>query len=300
MRAFLFATLTLLSAGCRGNAAGQKTELPPATGPEAPPLPTLPAVTAQKPTPTATATAENKTTGTLYPRAEAQVAPNASGVIAEIPVKEGDRVKKGDVLFRQDTGDLALRRQQAAAALEAARVNLRAVKVEYDRTKTMVEQNAVNRAAWDQIVARHDAAAVGVRQADVALAMATKALADATVRSPLDGVVTAKLKNAGEMATMMPPTVVVVVQDQDVLELRFRLTERSLTRMKPGETVQARFEAVGLSRDAKVIRTSPTVDVRTRTIEVVAEIDNHEGTLRPGLLADVEIAAPAAQDGGAR
>lgn len=299
MRAFLLLTSLLISAGCRGQAEG-KTELPPSTGPQAAPLPELPVVAPQKTPPATRAASEDKTTGTVYPRQEAQIAPNASGVIAEILVTEGSMVKKGDVLFRLDTGDLALRRQQAAVALDAARVNLKAVQVEYDRTKAMVAENAVNRAAWDQVEARRDAAAVGVRQADVALSMAQKALSDAAVRSPLDGVITAKLKNAGEMATMMPPTVVIVVQDQSVLELRFRLTERSLTKMKPGEKVRARFEAVGLTRDAQVIRTSPTVDMRTRTIEVVAQIDNHDGALRPGLLADVELTGAAAPDGGAR
>jgi RND family efflux transporter MFP subunit len=301
MRAALIFSLTLFaSAGCRGKAEGQTPALPPATGAGAPPLPTLPTVAPAKTAPLPAARAEQKTTGTLYPTAEAQLAPNASGTIAEILVKEGDRVKKGDVLFRLDTGDLTLRRQQAAAALEAARVNLRGIKVEYDRTKAMVDQNAMNRAAWDQIVARHDGAAVGVRQAEVALAMAQKALADATVRSPLDGVVTAKLKNTGEMATMMPPTIVLVVQDQRTLELRFRLTERSLTKVKAGEKLQARFEAVGLQRDAVVIRTSPTVDARTRTIEVVAAVDNADGALRPGLLADVDLPAAVAPDGGGK
>jgi RND family efflux transporter MFP subunit len=302
MRALIASSILLLAAaGCRGKAAGQKNELPPAAGPQAPPLPSLPSVAPEKPPTSPAPRSEERTTGTLYPRAEAALAPNASGVIAEILVQEGSPVKKGAVVFRLDAADHALRRQQAAAALEAARVNLRATKVEHDRTKAMFEQNAVNRAAWDQVVARHDAAVVGVRQAEVALAVAQKAVADTAVRSPLDGVVTAKLKNVGETATMMPPTVVLVVQDQAVLELRFRLTERALTRVKPGDTVRARFDAVGLTRDARVVRTSPTVDMRTRTIEVVTEIDNRDGALRPGLLADVDLQAAAAPaDGGAR
>jgi RND family efflux transporter MFP subunit len=247
----------------------------------------------------AAADSDTHSTGTLYPRAEAQLAPNASGSIAEVRVEEGDRVKKGDVLFRLDTGDAELRRQQAAAALEAARVQQRAAKIELDRSRALFEQKAMNRAQWDQIEARHDAAVVAVRQANVALSMAQKALADSTVRAPFDGVVVAKLKSVGEMATMMPPTVVVVVQDQSVVELRFRLPERQLMRVNPGDTIQARFEALGLSREAKVARVNPTIDVRTRTVEVIAEIPNPDLKLRPGLLASVELPG-AAPDGGAR
>jgi RND family efflux transporter MFP subunit len=296
IRAFSTVSLLLVlaaSGGCRAKAEG-KAELPPATGAGAPPLPTLPDVKAPPPTaPSAAAAGDTHATGTLYPRAEAQLAPSASGIIAEVRVDEGDRVKKGDVLFRQDTGDAELRRQQAAAALDAARVQQRAAKTELDRSRTLFEEKAMNRAQWDQIEARHDAAAAAVRQAAVALSMAQKALADATVRAPFDGVVTAKMKNVGEMATMMPPTIVVVVQDQSLLELRFRLPERSLMRVNAGSIVRAHFGALGITREAKVARVNPTIDVRTRTVEVVATLDNPDLQLKPGLLAEVELPAAA-------
>jgi len=128
-----------------------------------------------------------------------------------------------------------------------------------------------------------------VQQGEAALAMAQKGIADAVVKSPLDGVVTAKLKSEGEMATMMPPTVVLLVQEQGTLDLRFRLPEKSLATVKPGGAVKARFDALGVTRDAKIVRIQPTVDARTRTIEVVAELDNRDLTLKPGLLAEVEL-----------
>jgi RND family efflux transporter MFP subunit len=143
----------------------------------------------------------------------------------------------------------------------------------------------------DQAQAAADGARVGVQQAEVALSMARKSLADATARSPIDGLVTAKLKNEGEMATMMPPTVVLVVQDQSVLELRLRLSEKSLIEVKVGEPVTAKFEALGITRQAKVSRINPSVDSRTRTVEVVADLPNADGALKSGLLAEVELGA---------
>ncbi len=290
MRKLTAVLLVVLSASaCRGKAEG-KEQLPPASGPEAPPLPALPetgATSTAHPAPL-TATA-GKTTGTLYAKAEAQLAPNASGTIAEVLVDEGTRVKKGQVLFRLDARDAALRRDQARAALDAARVQLRAAKVELDRGRSMLEQDAMNRAQWDQLEARHDGAAAAVKQAEVAHQMALKAVADTAVHSPLDGIVTAKLKSAGEMATMMPPTVVLVVQQQDVLELRFRLPESALTKVKAGDTFTASFSSLGITRQAKVVRLNPTVDVRTRTVEAVAELDNADYLLRPGLLAEIEL-----------
>ncbi len=273
-------------AGCKRKDGAQ--QLPPAQGAGAAPMPALPTL-ARTDEASAITPTEGHTTGTTYPRAEAQIGPNAGGVISKILVKEGDKVRKGQVLFRQDTQDAALRVEQAKAALEAARVNLRGTETEFNRTKSMFDQKAVSQMQWDQVQSRMDGARVGVSQAEVALNMANKLFADGTVRSPLSGVVVSKLKNEGEMATMMPPTVVLVVQDQSVLELRFHLPERSLTHIKVGDRVAAKFDAVGIERSAKIARIQPSVDARTRTVEVVAEIPNPDGALRSGLLAEVEL-----------
>jgi RND family efflux transporter MFP subunit len=267
----------------------KQAALPPAQGPGAPPPPELPTVVQPGDESSTVAASEGHTTGTTYPRAEAQVGPNASGIIDKIYVAEGARVRRGQVLARLDSRDAALRVEQARAALEAARVNLRATETEHNRTKMMFDEKAATQMQLDQLVARLDAAKVGVQQAQVALSMAQKALSDATVRSPINGVVTAKLKNEGEMATTMPPTVVLVVQDQSVLELRFRLSERSLAEVKLGDTVTARFEAINRTEKAKVTRIQAAVDPRTRTIEVVAELPNPGGQLRSGLLAEVTL-----------
>jgi RND family efflux transporter MFP subunit len=278
--------LAAMTVAC-GRGKGQ--QLPPAQGEGAPALPALPNLTAPAPEATAVVPTEGRTTGTTFPRAEAQLGPNTSGVISRIYVNEGDPVRKGMVLFRLDDRDGTLRVEQARAAREAARVNLRAVQVEYDRTKPMFDEKAVNRMQWDQLVARLDGAKVAVQQAEVALSMAQKTLVDATVRSPIEGVVTAKLKNEGEMATTMPPTVVLVVQDQSVLELHLRLPEHALGQVKVGDVVTARFDALNTVRPARVSRINPAVDARTHSVEVVAEIPNPDRALKSGLLASVEL-----------
>jgi RND family efflux transporter MFP subunit len=280
------APLAIGSSACGKNAEGQ-AKLPPATGEGAPPLPELPKL--DKPTEVTATAGERRTTGSLFARQEAQIAPNMSGVIVSLKLSENDRVKKGDVLFRIDSRDAMLRRDQAAAALKAAEVNLAATQVEYDRTKTLFEQNAVNKAVWDAMIARMDGARVGVEQAKVALAMANKAIGDATVKAPFDGVIAAKLKNEGEYVSMMPPAPVLILQDQSKLDLKFRMPEKALATVKPAQTITARFEAVGLTRDAAIVRINPTVDPRTRTVEIVAELDNADGALRPGLFADITL-----------
>jgi RND family efflux transporter MFP subunit len=139
------------------------------------------------------------------------------------------------------------------------------------------------------VQARLEAQKVMVRQAKVGLDQANQAVADATVRSPIDGVIAHNLVSEGETATMMPPTVVVVVQDQSTLELRFRMPEKALAELKPGKKIKASFAAVGVTKEAQVTRIGASVDPHTRTVEIIADLPNADGQLKPGMLADVEL-----------
>lgn len=284
--AIVLASGLVLSA-CKGGDK-KKPDLPPATGPGAAPRPKLPPLGKKTTVVAPVARVATDTTGTTFPRAEAAVAPKMSGIIDKVLVNEGDRVTTKTVLFRIRTDDVGLRANQARAGLEAARVRLAAVKVEYDRTKRLFEQSAVNQMAWDKVQAEYRAAQVGVTAALASLRITQQGWADAVVRSPIDGIVTKKLKNAGEMATTMPPAPVVIVEDHSVLELKFQLPEQALRTLAVGDMFNADFKAIGVTRDAKVIRIAPRVNARTRTVEVVAQIDNPSGKLKAGMLAIVK------------
>lgn len=284
------------AAGCgKSDAAG--SDLPPATGEGAPPRAELPEVGVAAPEASGAAAA-GQTTGTTVAVTSAQIGPSASGIITTLAVDEGDTVKKGDLLFRLDTRDAALRVKQAEAALRSAEVGLASAKLEWDRVQRLLAQNAIGQAQADRVKSQYDGAVAGVDQAKVALSMARKMLADNTVRAPFDGVITQRLKSVGEMVTTMPPSVVFILEDHGTLELKFRLPERALRTVKAGDQVTARFTALGLERNAEIVRVSPNVDPRTRTVELVAVVDNPDRSLKPGMLAEIDMddeVAPASE-----
>jgi multidrug efflux pump subunit AcrA (membrane-fusion protein) len=110
--------------------------------------------------------------------------------------------------------------------------------------------------------------------------------------------VTEKRMNVGEIATMMPPSVVLVLQDTDALELRARLPESALRSVHEGSEISVHFPSIDDSRRVAVKRISPTVDPRNRTIEVVANVDNKDHRLLGGMLAEVDYAQAPADTGG--
>jgi RND family efflux transporter MFP subunit len=291
------AATLLFVGGCKKSKDTGK-DLPPATGSGAKPLPELPAIAtgsgSSAGTGSGSAPSEGPTavSGTLEPREQVEVAPKASGTIIAITVDDGSKVKRGDVLFRLDSRDAQLMRKQAETQLAGARLALKTAQREYDRIKGLVAQNAVPGAQLDALEAQVDGAKLQIATAQNSLAMASKAIGDATVRSPIAGVVIKKLMSVGEYATMMPPSAVVVVQDQSSLELTFHLPERSLSSLHQDDPVTVAIESLGVTRAATIARISPQVDPRTRTIEVTAVLDNCDGALRPGLAAEVSLGAP--------
>jgi RND family efflux transporter MFP subunit len=298
-RASIFVLASLALASCKES--GAKSALPPASGsgvaaPDVPKVRDLVVETAD-----AGATGSNalSATGTLYAREEAQLGPKASGVLSAVTVKEGDRVKKGQLLFRLESLQSDLGVKQAKALLQAAEVGYRAAELDHRRTKELFDRGSVAAATFDQVQARYDSAKSAVDQAKVALSMAQKASGDTAVHSPINGVVTAKFKSVGEMVTMTPPTVVLVVQDVSVLELKVRLPERALRNLAPGSEITASFPALGAERVTKVKRINPAIDVATRTVEVVADLDNKDQSLKPGMLADVRLGSAAASSAAA-
>lgn len=229
-------------------------------------------------------------TGTLFARHEAQLGPKMSGIITQIAVEEGDHVKKGQFLFRLDPAQGSLAVDQAKAGVATAEVGYDAAKLDFARATELMQKGSIAPAAYDQAKAGHDRALTTLSQAKVGLQQAQRALADTAVYSPIDGIVTSKLKSVGETATMMPPTVVLIVQDVDKLELRARLPERALANIKQGSVIRMTATSVKVTREVKIKRVNPTIDQRTRTVEVVADVDNTSSELKVGML--VEVANP--------
>ena len=285
----LLAVLGLTSASaCKRDSSG-KDQMPPAKGAGAPARPALPDTEPPAEGAGPAAPAADRTTGTTEPIDRAEVAPSMSAIIDTIAVEEGQKVKKGQLLFRLRSTDMSLRVDQARSGEKSAEVGLAAARVEYERMQRLLEKNAIEKATFDRVKAQYDAAVAAVDQAKVGVSMARRGLGDVTVKSPIAGVVTKVPKNPGEMATMMPPTVVVVVEDQSKLKLRFRLPESSLATLEVGAPVKVDLEAIGAEREAVISWIAPTVDPHTRTVEYVAILDNADGKLKSGMLAVVTL-----------
>jgi RND family efflux transporter MFP subunit len=272
----------LLLAACSSSEA-KKPGLPPAKAESSAPAIPGPPAPSKAGLPGANTSADQATTGrfiaTALPKHMAELGPKMSGTLSAVMVEEGDRVRKGQALFRLNTQSIQLNVSSADASLAGAKIARDNAQRELERQKLLAEKGTISAAVLERAESAFTAANNGVNQAEVGLSMAKRGNTDSAVYSPIDGIIAKKLKSVGETVTMMPPTVVVVVQDQSVLEVRARIPETALKTVKEGDMITAYFTALDINVPAKIVRVQPTVDPITRTIEIVADIDNKDGKL---------------------
>lgn len=291
LSSLLVASIAPLS-GCDADDS-TKPGLPPATGAGAPEQIKPPPVADGTPV-SEQGSEPTKFVGSLQAKNRVELSPRGSGTITAIEVEEGDRVEAGQRVFKLDASQMRLQVSQAKAGLSGAEVQLAQAEREFQRIKGLRDKGSVATAKLDQAESAYEAAQAGVAQAKAALSASRDMAGDMAVYSPITGVVTHKLKQVGELATMMPPTVVLVIEDLEHLELRFRAPESVLGRTRVGDPLALTVPSLGTTLEVELSRIGDTVDPRTHTVELIARVENADRILKPGMFVEVQLGKPKA------
>lgn len=221
-------------------------------------------------------------TGTTQPIDQTIVKSRVSGRLAEVLVREGDRVTEGQVLARFETTELQARLNERQSALEAARADARWTARDRSDKETLANRNIVSQSAADQARATAENRASMVAVAEAQLDVARKNLADAEVRAPFDGVVGERIANQGESLPIDGK--ILALLDTSHVEIAAQMPAADVIRMKVGQTAQVMLEGFGERVfDGRITRISPTTQPGSRSIPVYVEIVDRHEALRGGL-----------------
>jgi HlyD family secretion protein len=227
------------------------------------------------------------------------VSARVGGDVREVKVEEGDRVKKGDVLARLGSTTLRLQRDQARDQLVQAENNARVAAEDFRRTQALFRSGSVTQKQRDDAQARADVAQAQVDAARTAVALCDEQLGYATISSPLDGVVTHKLVEEGEL--VFPGSALFSVSDLTQAHLTIYLTERDLARVFVGQKAEVSIDAFEKRTFAgKVVYLSPEAEFTPKNVQakedrvklvfaVKIDIPNPDEVLKPGLPADAVL-----------
>lgn len=206
-------------------------------------------------------------TSTVQAYVKNNIAPQMTGRITKINAEIGDFVKKGDILAEIDK-----------AQLLQAQLQLQNAEIEYGRLKALYDAGGLSKSDLDAIELQYNVTKTQVENL----------LENTVLRSPVNGVVTARNYDAGDMYSMSAP--IYTVEQIVPVKLLVGISETDYSKVKKGDSVEITADAVpGKTFYGKIEKIYPTIDPATRTFTVEVVVANNYKTLRPGMFARVAV-----------
>jgi len=240
--------------------------------------------------------------GTLRAAETSQLAAQMMGNILQIPVREGDRVQRGQVLAVIDDAQPRAALDRATAADLAAQQEISASESDFslaestfERYQTLYDRKSVSPQEFDEIKARYQAAQArremaraGQAQAKAALQQARTAFSYSHIVCPFDGLVTEKKADIGTLAT--PGMPIFTVEDLRHYRLEATVNESDLRYVRQGLQMAVSIDAIADRKfKGKVIEIVPAADPASRSFLVRVELPS-DPALRSGLFGRAQFA----------
>lgn len=206
-------------------------------------------------------------TSTVQAFVKNNIAPQTGGRITKINAEIGDFVEKGQVLAEIDK-----------AQLQQAQLQLHNQEVELERLRALYEAGALSKSDFDAIELSYK----------VIKTQVDNLLENTVLVSPIDGVITARNYDVGDMYGMSAP--IFVVEQIKPVKLLVAVSESDYTKVKKGDSVEIVADAIPETVFyGNVEKIYPTVDPATRTFTIEVVVANNYTTLRPGMFTRVTV-----------
>jgi HlyD family secretion protein len=199
-------------------------------------------------------------TGKIQPESEVKISSEVSGEIIFLPIKEGDQVKKGQILARvnPELYTSAYNRVVASmsttkAGLSQAEAQLKEAKANFDRNKTLFEKGVISKAEYDRITATYESskanresAYYNVQSAGASVSEARESLGRTTIFAPADGTISLLNTELGERVVgtqQMTGTEIMRIANLDQMEVEVEVNENDIVKISIGDEANIEVDA---------------------------------------------------------
>jgi len=199
-------------------------------------------------------------TGKVQPEVEVKISSEVSGEIIELPIKEGQAIKKGQLLVRvnPDLYESGVSRSAASlstakAGLSQADAQLKEAKANYDRNKKLLEKGVISKSEWDKIVSAYEVAQAskqsayyGVQSAGATVTEAQDNLNRTTIYSPVDGTISKLDTELGERVLGTQQNIgteILRVANLNNMEVEVDVNENDIVKVEIGDDAEIEVDA---------------------------------------------------------
>jgi RND family efflux transporter MFP subunit len=218
-----------------------------------------------------------------------------SGYLTKWYYDIGARVKKGALLAEIATPELDQQLSQAEDDLVTAQATANNARIQADRYSDLVKSNAVSQQDTDTFVNQAASTAAAVKSAQANVQRLKELQSFEKVYAPFDGVVTARNIDTGQLITEGGASELFHMQATQTLRVYTNLPQVYSSNVKRGTKIDLTFaERAGTIYHGTLVRTADAIDPASRTLLVEIDVDNRDGELLPGSLAQVHFKTPSA------
>ncbi|MDX2220118.1 MAG: efflux RND transporter periplasmic adaptor subunit [Burkholderiales bacterium] len=239
--------------------------------------------------------------GTLNPVSVVNVGTQVSGTVLKLHTDFNQPVKANQVLLEIDPALIRARIQQFEATLRSAEATLRLAETTLQRNETLVAKGFISPSTLDQNRKEVDVAKAQVAQVKSQLEQEKTNLAYTIIRSPIDGIVIDRKVDIGQTvaASFQTPTLFQIARDLENMQIDTSVAEADVGKLSAGMPIRFTTDAFP-ERDfvgkVRMVRLNPTIQQNVVTYNVIVDVTNDQGLLKPGMTAQVNIVVGERQD----
>ncbi|MBL8518140.1 MAG: efflux RND transporter periplasmic adaptor subunit [Betaproteobacteria bacterium] len=239
--------------------------------------------------------------GTLNPVSVVNVGTQVSGTVLKLHTDYNQPVKANQVLLEIDPALIKARIQQFEANMRSAEATLRLAETTLQRNETLVAKGFISPSTLDQNRKEVDVANAQVAQVRSQLEQEKTNLAYTIIRSPIDGIVIDRKVDIGQTvaASFQTPTLFQIARDLENMQIDTSVAEADVGKLSAGMPIRFTTDAFpdrDFAGKVRMVRLNPSIQQNVVTYNVIVDVTNDQGLLKPGMTAQVNIVVSEKQD----
>jgi multidrug efflux system membrane fusion protein len=176
---------------------------------------------------------------------------------------------------------------ESGAQVDAAVAQHTQAEQEFNRAKALYATQSLTKPDYDQAQARFDSTLAAVNQAKASQRQAQLSLSDSELETPLSGYILARNIDVGTLAS--PSSAAFTIADTSAVKAAFGVPEDSLNLVHLGDPLTLQLQNNAAQYSGRITSISPSADARSRVFTIEVTLPNHKKTLKPGMIASVEL-----------
>jgi len=213
--------------------------------------------------------------GDVMTKQNVLIYPEMAGTLYRVYVKEGQNVKKGQILATIDDGGLS-------SSLAQMRTQAELAKTTFERQKRLWEQSIGSEIQYLQAKTQYEAQTSAVKQME-------SQVGKSTMRAPFSGVIDDVIKDQGTVVSPGPSSEVFRIVNLSDMYVEVQVPEAHLANVTKGKDVEIFFPVLGSTIQTKVRQTGNFINPGNRAFNIEIPVPNNEGNIKPNLTAVAKI-----------